>query len=227
MDAVRHYRDRAPPELQGQIAAFGAQEAMHTREHLVFNRQAASRGYDFARIDTHLNARFKWARSRPRILQLAATAALEHFTAILAHTLLSDPVHLEGAAEEIQRMWRWHAIEEIEHKGVAFDTFLAATRQYSPFARWLLRCSVMFSVTILFFDYLVRGLGEFFRQDGIASFRTWLRFARFAFAQPGMLRHLMGSYLTYYLPGFHPWRLDDRALISAAEVALQGGHASA
>ena len=57
---------------------------------------------------------------------MAVTVALEHVTAILADALLTDPRHLAGASEEATAMWRWHAIEEIEHKAVAFDTFLAA-----------------------------------------------------------------------------------------------------
>src|SRR3546814_4024214 len=61
-------------------------------------------------------------------MQLAATCALEHFTAILANAVLSDPAHLVGADTEAQRMWRWHAVEEIEHKAVAYDTWLYATR---------------------------------------------------------------------------------------------------
>ncbi len=55
--------------------------------------------------------------------------ALEHFTAILAHQLLADPRHLEGAEKETADLWRWHAVEEIEHKGVAYDTWLHATRR--------------------------------------------------------------------------------------------------
>src|SRR3546814_1673082 len=72
-------------------------------------------------------------------MQLAGTCALEHFTATLAHAILSDPAHLAGAETEAQRMWRWHAIEEIEHKAVAYDTLLLAMRDRTHFRRWTLR----------------------------------------------------------------------------------------
>ncbi len=220
MDSVRRYRNVADPHLQEQITAFTAQEAIHSREHRLFNRQVAGQGYDFSRIDAFLKARFAWARSRPPIEQLAGTIALEHFTAILAHALLSDPRQLKGAPADIARLWRWHAIEEIEHKAVAFDTFLAATRGWSAVGRWALRCSVMVIATSMFFEFLLRSLAEFFRQDGILRLRTWLRFLRWVFVEPGILRRVLGSYFTYYVPGFHPWRVDDRGLITAAEPSL-------
>ncbi|MEJ1967771.1 MAG: metal-dependent hydrolase [Rhizomicrobium sp.] len=225
MDAVRHHRDRAPAALQGQIAAFLAQEALHTREHLSLNRQIEAGGYDLGRINSYLKSVLGWARSRKPVEQLAATAALEHFTAILAHALLSDPRHLDRAPQEIARLWRWHAIEEIEHKAVAYDTFLFVTRDLSPLRRWGLRAYVMMTATVLFFDFLRFGLDALFAQDGIRGRSTWVRWLHFAFVRPGILRRVMGSYLTYYLPQFHPWRVDDRALTSAADRELQASYA--
>jgi predicted metal-dependent hydrolase len=225
MDAVRHYRDRVPPALQAQIAGFLAQEALHTREHVSFNRQVVSGGYDLDRIESYLKSVLGWARTRKPVEQLAATAALEHFTAILAHALLSDPRHLDPAPPEIAKLWRWHAIEEIEHKAVAYDTFLFVTRDLSGFRRWGLRAYVMLTATVMFFDFLRFGLGELFAQDGIRDWSTWMTWLRYAFVRPGMLRRVMGSYLTYYLPGFHPWRVDDRALTAAADRELQTSYA--
>lgn len=225
MDAVRHYRDRTPPALQAQISGFLTQEALHTREHLSFNRQIEDGGYNLDRIESYLKAVLGWARTRKPVEQLAATAALEHFTAILAHGLLSDPRHLERAPVEIARLWRWHAAEEIEHKAVAYDTLLFVTRNLSGFRRWGLRTYIMIMSTLLFFHFLRFGLGELFAQDGIRSWSTWMKWLHFAFVRPGMLRRVMGSYFTYYLPGFHPWRVDDRALTAAADRELQAGYA--
>ena len=73
--------------------------------------------------------------------------ALEHFTAIFAHELLADPRHLAAAEPEAQAMWRWHAIEEIEHKGVAYDTWLHATRHWPRCKRWKVKAKVMLLVT--------------------------------------------------------------------------------
>lgn len=220
IDAVRYYRDRAGGDLQKHIAAFIAQESMHTREHLAFNRNAISGGYDLSRIDALLKSRFDRARSLSRLTQIASTAALEHFTTILACEAIGNPRHLETAPPAIRQLWCWHAGEEIEHKSVAFDTFMLAAQSLSPLARWRLRCSVMVASTWYLFDFMFRGVAEFFRQDGIGSFLTWLRFFKFAVITPGVIRRVIGQYLRWYMPGFHPWRKDDRALIEAADAAL-------
>jgi hypothetical protein len=220
IETVRFYRDRASGELQKQIAGFIAQESMHSREHVAFNRDAICGGYDLSRIDALLTARFEWARSLSRVRQIASTAALEHFTTVLACEAIGNPCHLETAPTEIRRLWCWHASEEIEHKSVAFDTFMLAAQALSPAARWRLRCSVMVASTWYLLDFMFRGVAELFRQDGIASLFTWLRFLKFALITPGVMRRVLGQYLRWYVPGFHPWGKDDRALIAAAEKAL-------
>jgi len=225
IDSVRRFRNGVPPKLAGQIADFIAQESVHTREHLLFNVEVGGEGYDFSPITAFLVAQFRWARSRPAIQQLAATIALEHFTAILAHAALSDPSHLKDAPPHIQRFWRWHAIEEIEHKSVAFDTFLAATHNMTGFGRWVLRCYTMVVSTVLFFVELFYAVSVFFRQDRSNTPRTWLRFLHYIFVRPGMLRKVLPSYLKYFKPGFHPWQVDDRALIADVDRELANAYA--
>ncbi|HKD21411.1 MAG TPA: metal-dependent hydrolase [Rhizomicrobium sp.] len=220
IDSVKRFRDVADAPLKAQIDGFVMQESIHTREHLAFNGLAEDCGYDLRRIDAFLKRRLGWARSRGPREQLASTVALEHFTAILAHALLSNPSDLEGAPEAVQRLWRWHAMEELEHKAVAFDTFFVATRSYTGFGRWLLRSYVMFVTTILFLHEVVFGVGEFLRQDGKADAATWLKFLRYVLVRPGILRRVFGRYLAFYRPGFHPWRVDDRALIREFELSL-------
>lgn len=220
IDSVKHFRHRADAELQKQIETFITQESIHTREHVAFNDIAEEHGYDLGRFNDLLRRRLRWARSRAPLEQLASTIALEHFTAILAHELLRDPRHLAGAPDSIQRLWRWHAVEEIEHKGVAYDTYLAATAGFSGIGRWALRSYVMLATTCLFLHEILFGVREFFRQDGLSGATTWLRFGRYVLIQPGILRRIFGSYFRFYGPGFHPWRVDDRALVQAFESAV-------
>jgi len=222
IDAVKAYRNRVDPQLQDQITSFVAQESVHTREHLLFNSQIGAQGYDLTAINAFLTAQFTWARKETPVRQLAATTALEHFTAILAHAALTDSTYLAAAAPSIQRMWRWHAIEEIEHKSVAFDTFVVATKNLDGFRRWSLRSYVMVVATILFLRELFFSASQFFRQDKINTPRTWLRFIHYILIRPGMLRKVFPSYLTYFKPSFHPWQVDDRALIAAVDLELAG-----
>ena len=227
MDSVRRYRPLASGTLDGQIGAFLAQEAMHTREHLVFNRQVAGHGYDLAGMEARTHATLTFTRRRSDIVQLGSTIALEHFTAILAHALLADPGHLWGASQEASAMWRWHAIEEVEHKAVAFDTFVAATADWPRHRRWSLRVLTMMGATWLLFLSIGRNIGDLFAQDGLRGAGVWRRLGGFLFFKPGILRQILSRYLSYFRPGFHPWEHDDRSLIAAAEASLAlRGHLS-
>src|SRR3546814_5054663 len=83
-----------------QIDDFLYQESMHSREHVVFNRQAEDAGFDIASAEERARRTIAWVKRRSPIQQLAATCALEHFTATLAHDALANPTHLGGAADE-------------------------------------------------------------------------------------------------------------------------------
>lgn len=227
IDSVRTFRDGVPDRLAGEIAAFIKQEVVHSREHLAFNRQVTDHGYDVSRLDADVTMVLDLAKQRPPIASLAATMALEHFTAILAHELLSDPRHLDGADPEIAALWRWHAIEEIEHKGVAHDTWVHATRDWSRFKRWWVKSAMMLVVTKHFLHHRARGMMDLLRQDGITGHRAWGGLLRYALVRPGILRRVARPWFGYFLSGFHPWAVDDRALIALAESpyadALQQG----
>jgi predicted metal-dependent hydrolase len=228
IESVKHFRDRVTPELREQIAVFAQQESIHTREHVVFNRLITEAGYDAALIDERTKQRFDLGRQIARpIDHLAVTAALEHFTAIMAHAALVHDDDFDGVREDIKRLWRWHAIEEIEHKSVAFDTMMQVTANIAPLRRWLLRTIHMLVSTVQFLDMLFRSMALFFRTDGINTFGTWVKVLHFLFVEPGMFRRIAPSYFAYYLPGFHPWKIDDLELAKNAEVETGFVYASA
>lgn len=225
IDAVKAHRDGASPELAAAIRAFIVQEVNHTREHVTFNRIATEAGYDMAAIDRHVEEMMDLLKGRPKILDLASTMALEHFTAMMAHDLLIYPAHLAGADPEVAALWRWHAIEEIEHKGVAFDTWNHATSGWTPGKRWRVRCLMMALVTKNFTAHRIRDALALLAQDGLTGWRVKLRLMGFLFGRPGVLRRLIPAWLAYFRPGFHPWSIDDRHLIAKVDGALAAaGH---
>ena len=95
--SVRHYRDQiTDPALKRQVAGFIGQEAVHGREHRVFNDRLAALGYPTKRYERFTKAGLRFReRILPPVSNLAATAALEHFTATLAELVLTS--------EEIRR----------------------------------------------------------------------------------------------------------------------------
>ena len=225
VESVRAFREGAPDKLAQEIRAFTTQEVMHSREHVSFNKKAVEAGYDLSKLEERVIWRLDMVKAKHPIVSLAATMCLEHFTAILAHELLRDPRHLAGADPEAAAMWRWHAIEEIEHKGVAYDTWRHATRDLPRFKRWKIKAKVMLLVTRNFLVDRSMGVRELLRQDGITGFAAWRRILWFAFVRPGMMRKILGAWLSFFMPRFHPWNHDDRALIAHAERKLQQAYA--
>ena len=222
VESVRKFREGAPPKLAEEIKGFTTQEAIHSREHDAFNKRAADAGYDLSKLEHRVAERLEITKSRPPIVNVAATMALEHFTAILAHELLANPRHLAGAEQEAADLWRWHAVEEIEHKGVAYDTWLWATRDWPRYNRWKVKAKVMLLVTRNFLVDRTAGSLELMRQDGVTGLRAWWLLLTYLWVRPGMFRKIAGAWLKYFLPGFHPWNEDDRHLLAAYATIASG-----
>lgn len=219
VESVRRFRDGAPPKLTSEIKAFTTQEAIHSREHDAFNRRASDAGYDLTKLEERVEYRLSISRQRPPIVSLAATMALEHFTAILAHQLLKNPSHLKDADPEAAELWRWHACEEIEHKGVAYDTWLHATGDWEARKRWKVKALVMLYVTRNFLVDRTLGSLELMRQDGVTGLRAWSKLLWYVWIYPGMFRKIAGAWLHFFMPGFHPWKIDDRDLLRRYEAS--------
>jgi uncharacterized protein len=126
--SVRHYRDQiTDPDLKRQVSGFIGQEAVHGREHRVFNDRLDALGYPTKRFEkfTKVGLQFR-EKVAPPIANLAATAALEHFTATLAELVLTnEEIRRLFGADAVRDLFVWHALEESEHKAVAFDVYKA------------------------------------------------------------------------------------------------------
>jgi len=122
--SVRKVRDQIrDPALLERVNGFIGQEAMHGRAHASFNQALGRLGYPTRFVDRVVAIALKGIeRVAPKSVQLAITAALEHYTASFATVLLTTPEAREQFADpEIEALWVWHALEETEHKAVAFD----------------------------------------------------------------------------------------------------------
>lgn len=217
IESVKAHRDGASPKLEAEIRAFVRQEINHTREHVAFNKLAENHGYDIKAIDKRVEELLAMTKNRPVIVNLAATMALEHYTAMMAHEFLVNPQHFSEADPEVRAMWQWHAIEEIEHKGVAFDTYMHATRNWTPWRRWKLRSLMMLIVSFNFFKNRWEDTMNLLAQDGITGWKARWGLFKYLTVTPGVVRRIFPAWLAYFKPGFHPWDHDDRALIRKYE----------
>ena len=220
IDSVKRMQSRlTDPELRRAVQGFIGQEAMHGREHRAFNKLVVAHGYRAApRIERRLRRFLDFLRRRlPARSQLAITCALEHFTAMLGQTLLSDARLREGIDDDVAGLWLWHALEETEHKAVAFDVYRAIGGGY------LRRASMMVLTTIGFFIAVAIVQTRLMANRGIL-WRPW-RWGRGLvrmWIYPGYLTRLVPPYLSYFRPGFHPDDRDTRALVDSWRQELFG-----
>ncbi|MGK3981401.1 metal-dependent hydrolase [Sorangium sp. So ce136] len=130
--SVARYADRVDdPSLRAQMKAFFGQEGHHAKAHERFFDLLREQGYE---IDRFLRAYERVAydgieRLCPPELRLAVTAALEHYTAIMAEDALQAGT-LDLAHPTARALLLWHAAEEIEHKTVAFDVLKVVNPSY-------------------------------------------------------------------------------------------------
>ena len=208
IDAVRHFRGAAEGELVEQIRGFIQQESVHAREHETLNRLIDRQRYPGADIIAGLTReRTNQARERGPMTMLLATIALEHFTAIMADQLLQDDTLSGKVPEDIARLWRWHAVEETEHKAVAFDVYEAVTRDWSGWRRYRLRCLTMLLVSIRFTRHITDYACLLLEADGYSKREALRAVRRHLWSNPGLFRRGWRTWLAWFKPGFHPWAI--------------------
>lgn len=215
IDSVRHYQDRiTDPELLKAVRGFIGQEAHHSKEHKALNGYLEERGVGLGRLDREVQAFMDLMRKHfsPE-RQLAHTVAVEHFTALMAEEfLLKYDEVLDEMDPRMAPIWAWHAIEESEHKSVAFDVYKAIGG--SEFTR----VTEMMVVSVLFPLFTSIHLAQLMKEDGqLFNIKSWAGALNFMWGKPGVFRKLLPSYFKYYSPNFHPWNHDARHLVEKAK----------
>lgn len=214
IDTMRMFRDDVPADIAREMKVFTTQEINHTREHVAFNRLVADHGYNVESIDQGIQSMLALTEGRPKEFNLAITIALEHFAAMISHHLLSDPRYLEGADPVAADIWRWHATEEIEHKGITYDVWLHATKDWSRWKRYRVKTLIAMLITKKYFGNRIRDAIGLLEQDGFSRRQAKWKLYAFLWWKPGMMRRMFFEWSKILLPGYHPWNLDDRALIN-------------
>ena len=218
--SVRHFRDQiTDPGLKRQVAGFIGQEALHGREHRAFNDRLDELGYPTKRME-RLTKKGLEIRERllPPTSNLAATAALEHFTATLAELVLtSEETRALFGDDEVRNLFLWHALEESEHKAVAFDVYRAVggTERMRVVTMKILRYSFVIGLSV---QVAVSVLGDraAYRPGNLR--RSW----RTVRTSPIMSRALWRQLCDYDRPDFHPDDRDTTGLVKEWREKLFG-----
>lgn len=216
MDAVRAYRGEVSGKLAEDVRGFIAQEAVHSREHHLLNQLIDRDVYPVEEIEGWIRDQVAWGRSRGPMAMLVATIALEHFTAMMAEVHIRNRDLFAQTDPELERLWRWHAMEETEHKAVAYDVFMAATRDMSPVRRYWRRCFAMVMITLNFTNNITRFAARLLEADGYAPKAALRAVRRFVWRKPGLFSRGWKTYFAWYRPGFHPFDHTPEADVFAA-----------
>jgi len=211
---VNQVRD---PKLIGDVKDFTAQEGQHSHQHKLLNEAFDRLGY----LATHVSEQFEeieqeWAEERSDADRLAATVVMEHITAVMAHFALTRPEEFDPLPDSVQELLLWHAIEEIEHKSVAFDVYQECVGDRNRLRRQLLLHMVLFPLGIRDFQrMLLHELGH------KPTWKERAEMARYLLGPKGLVVSVLPRYLALLKPGFHPWDLDDSHLVAEWKDRLQ------
>lgn len=212
VETVRNVRDQiSDPLLQADISAFIGQESMHARAHDQFNAEIQSDTYHLKRFESLFEKEMIRLRTLSPRRQLAATVALEHFMAMIAGYLLKHPRLIQQLPANMASLWIWHAVEEIEHKHVAYDVY------QSIFANLAQRRRSMRTITIGFLTSNAMMTGHLLWQDrkhSLGSVKQLWANARDLGLLAHMVVSLLPEYLAFYRQDFHPSQIDQTALLT-------------
>lgn len=219
--SVEAVRDRiTDSRLRRQVEGFIGQEAMHGREHAVFNGRMASLGYPVRAIGAYVRI---LERLRERFLSekanLAVTAALEHYTATLAETLLGEAEARAAIGHDgVRHLFLWHALEEAEHKAVAFDVYrhVGGTERMRVITMWVIHLNFVLETSI--WTVISLALDPAARRHPVRVLRSLWRLGQSPFASARAVRQLF----SYHRRGFHPNDRDSSQLINTWRAELFG-----
>lgn len=210
--SVRLYRDKVKDEkLQQQIRGFIGQEGHHSHQHKRANEVLSELGLDAVRLEKHLEKDIqkflKRKHAKPKF-RLAMTVGMEHITAIMAEFILNNPEVLEPMEDSAKELLYWHAVEEIEHKAVAFDVYMLCENDQKYLRRVLRLVTALFSIRIFF--YIIALLWWSRTRPSWSELKG---FYRFMWGKKGVVTNIRQPYRDYFKEGFHPWDHNNQQLV--------------
>lgn len=195
--------------LKRDVRQFCGQESLHEQQHEAYNYWAQKRGLPLEEMTQKFDdLLLRNAHRSSAIFKLSITVALEHFTAVMGRALLSSDSLRDKFHPAIRPLWIWHAIEEIEHKSVAYEVLQQVDRRYwTRFSGMIVAIvSLMASTAVLMAILLWREKKLFH----VKSLWRWLRMLY----ETDFLKNVGVGVLKYFRAEFHPWEVDDRELIA-------------
>ena len=206
ISCVRDFRDQVTdPQLRQDIKDFMRQEGQHGVVHSQYNERLKAQGIDVDALEAFEHRMlFDFERKYFSAEQtLAETAAAEHMTAIMAHGFFARKEVLESADPRMRALYAWHAMEEVEHKAVAFDVMQKVAK-----VGYLRRVIALVLVTTGFNIHCLHTTNYMLKVDGFSGLQRFKLITKglwWLFKPGGLYTSMARHYLQYFKPGFHPW----------------------
>lgn len=222
MESVRHFRHLvSDPDLKAEVSGFMGQEAIHGREHERLNELFLQQGIDVRVPDKAVKIALAALERLPKSQQLACTTFMEHFTALLGEQLLTDKRFQQGAHQEMLQLWLWHALEELEHKSVAYDVYeLAGNSQRERALAIPLVAGVMLPAVFVSWGYLLAKEGKLTNRKDLRKGLSML------LGKQGLVSRILPKMTLFARKDYHPKKHDTRALESHWRELLFGDQGS-
>lgn len=205
ISSVRAFRERIKDsELLQAVKDFTMQEGQHGQVHTEFNARLKRQGIAVEAFTKHTK---KMCDDRLKTFSeeynVALTAALEHFTAMMADLFFAEKGMMAGADPRVRAMMAWHAVEEMEHKAVAFDVMQqVAGVGYTMRSVAMLHATASFLLFTTVAPWFMLGMDGYSRRERL---RLYVENAPWLFGpRKGLVGRLMPMLATYFRPDFHP-----------------------
>lgn len=204
IQSVRLFRDQIQdPDLKQRVADFIRQEAQHGIAHDKMNQVMKDQGMPVDQFIQRLNKIFKFElKYRSPQYNIAMTAAAEHLTALMAETFYGEKDTLKDAHPYVRALFAWHAIEEMEHRDVAFDVM-----QQVGNVPEVTRKMALVLTTGLMFGFTLYRANVMLRYDGFSRIQRLKMNARglqWLLGKNGKLRKMKPQFQDWFKPDFHP-----------------------
>ncbi|MDR3660430.1 MAG: metal-dependent hydrolase [Mycobacterium sp.] len=204
--SVRRFSDQiTDPVLKKRVAGFIGQESVHGQEHRKLNTQLADMGYPlvrfllFAPTSVRQKVMLRLEKLIPAKMHLAMTAAAEHYTAVLgARVLSNDEIQAIPGDPEVWHLLNWHAMEELEHKSVAFDVYRSVGGSERT------RIAVMWFMYYLTIPFVTAAVMLSILMDPTAWRPIKLLRQTYGVFRGPLVRGMLAEIHEYLRPGFHP-----------------------
>ena len=204
IQSVRLFRDQIQdPDLKQRVADFIRQEAQHGIAHDKMHQIMKDQGMPVDQFIQRLNKVFKFElKYRSPQYNIAMTAAAEHLTALMAETFYGEKETLQDAHPYVRALFAWHAIEEMEHRDVAFDVMQQVGNVHE-----VTRKMALVLTTGLMFGFTLYRANVMLKCDGFnrtQRLKMNVRGLQWLFGKQGKLRKMQSQYRDWFKPDFHP-----------------------